>query len=395
MQLKLNKMKIVLGNCNLKKPKLGNIFDNNIIDMFRELSKHILNSKECKKFPDLIFFGFWCRKSNLENLKKKYINQNNRLGRGLLFHVTPSNVPTNFIYSMVFGLLSGNSNVIRLPSKNYIQIQILCKILKKVFLKKKYKKISERVLLIKYEKSDNISAELSKIADGRVLWGSDETVINFKTFFTKPRSVDVIFPNRYSISIINSDQLSNLSQLEIYNLALKFYNDAYTMDQFGCSSPNTVFWLGKNNKKIKIFWEQLKKIVNSKYSFNLSEANKKMSKLMEFTFNEKNTIKLKIDNFNLVRLNHEKINLPKYKNIGFGTFVEIKLKNIDSIKKYCSKELQTITQFGLSSDLIKKMILKNNIKGIDRIVPLGRAFDLGLEWDGIDVIYSLSRTISF
>ena len=54
------------------------------------------------------------------------------------------------------------------------------------------------------------------------------------------------FRHRYSISIINSDQLSKLSQLEIYNLALKFYNDAYTMDQFGCSSPNTVFWLGKN-----------------------------------------------------------------------------------------------------------------------------------------------------
>ena len=135
MQLKLKKMKIVLGDCNLKKPKLGNIFDKNIIDMFRELSKHILTSKECIKFPDLIFFGFWCRKSNLENLKKKYINQNNRLGRGLLFHITPSNVPTNFIYSMVFGLLSGNSNVIRLPSKNYIQIKILCKILKKIFFK--------------------------------------------------------------------------------------------------------------------------------------------------------------------------------------------------------------------------------------------------------------------
>ena len=35
----------------------------------------------------------------------------------------------------------------------------------------------------------------------------------------------------------------------------------------------------------------------------------------------------------------------------------------------------------------------NKIKGIDRIVPIGRAFDLTPEWDGVDIISTLSRTI--
>ena len=52
------------------------------------------------------------------------------MGRGTVLHITPSNVPTNFAYSMVFGLLSGNNNIIRLPSKNFLQVKILCEILK-------------------------------------------------------------------------------------------------------------------------------------------------------------------------------------------------------------------------------------------------------------------------
>ena len=50
------------------------------------------------------------------------------MGRGTVLHITPSNVPTNFAYSMVFGLLSGNNNIIRLPSKNFLQVKILCEI---------------------------------------------------------------------------------------------------------------------------------------------------------------------------------------------------------------------------------------------------------------------------
>ena len=394
MQFK-NKLKIekILGNFTPIKTKLYEIFDKEIIIFLSEFSKNILNHKECKKFPDLIHFGFWCRKSNLKNLQKKYSNSTNRIGRGSVLHIAPGNVPTNFVYSMVFGLLSGNSNIIRLPSKKFIQIEILCEILKSLFLKRQFKEISKRLLFIRYEKSDKISSELSAVVDARIIWGGDETINNFKKFYTKPRTVDVTFPNRYSVSIINSKELFNLPKYKISNLAKKFDNDTYTMDQFGCSSANSVFWIGNNFRETKLFWQALKKVVDQKYNLDLASANRKISKLMEFSINEKNKFKSELVNFKLIRLNYKKINLSKYKNIGFGTFIEINLKDIKYLEKYCSKELQTITYFGIPFKKIKKFILKNNIKGIDRIVPIGRAFDLNTEWDGIDVIYSLSRTI--
>ena len=101
-----------------------------------KFSEEILNDRRTKKFPDVKTLGFWCRKKNILNLKKKFSSKELRLGLGLIFHVTPSNVPTNFAYSLIFGLLTGNSNIVKVPSKNFPQIDIICAVLKKVLKSK-------------------------------------------------------------------------------------------------------------------------------------------------------------------------------------------------------------------------------------------------------------------
>ncbi len=37
--------------------------------------------------------------------------------------------------------------------------------------------------------------------------------------------------------------------------------------------------------------------------------------------------------------------------------------------------------------------IKNNLIGIDRIVPIGNALDIDFNWDGYDLIRSLSRLV--
>ena len=387
------KIKILIGNYNLKDGPYE-IFDKNIIKFLNEISKEILKSTKCRKFPDLVAFGFWCRSSNIKTIFNNYSFFKNRMGRGTVLHITPSNVPTNFAYSMVFGLLSGNNNIIRLPSKNFIQVKILCNILIKLSKKDKYKKNFKKFLLIKYDNSDFISSELSKNVEARMIWGGDNTVNKFKTFVTKPRCVDLAFANRYSISIIDSNKLAKLNNPNLIIFAQRFYNDTYTMDQFGCSSPNSIFWLGKNKVAREQFWFELGKIVNKKYDLGVSGANKKISNLMNFTLNKNHKLNMSIKNFNLIRLKNKKINFDNLDNINFGTFIEFELTSINFLKKYTSEKLQTITYYGIEFKDIKKFIIKNKVKGIDRIVPIGRAFDLTPEWDGVDIISTLSRTIA-
>ena len=66
---------------------------------------------------------------------------------------------------------------------------------------------------------------------------------------------------------------------------------------------------------------------------------------------------------------------------------------LDELKKIVNKKYQTLTYFGIDSKLLKNFIIKNKLKGIDRIVPVGQSLDISLTWDGYDIISTLSRGI--
>ena len=97
------------------------IFDKKIVSFLSEVSNRIMSSKKYNQFTDLATFAFWCRKKNIQALSKTYFSDNLIMGRGCVLHICPSNVPMNFGYSLAFGLISGNNNIIKLPSEIFIR----------------------------------------------------------------------------------------------------------------------------------------------------------------------------------------------------------------------------------------------------------------------------------
>tara|TARA_B100000787_G_C16175925_1_gene289009 strand:- start:395 stop:1576 length:1182 start_codon:yes stop_codon:yes gene_type:complete len=388
------KLNIIMGNLILKGYPT-NIFNNKIINFLNEISKEISKKTLNKDLNDLKSFGFWCRKKNIENLSKSY-EVEKFYGRGTVLHIAPSNVPMNFAYSMAFGLLSGNRNIVRLPSRKFFQVTLLCQIMKKILKKKIYKKITNSLCLIRYNREDEISAYISSLADARLIWGGDESIKKFKEYPTKPRCIDLNFSNRYSFSLINSSKLNKLNKSEIKNLAMRFYNDTYLMDQQGCSSPQALIWLGNKNPEIKkLFWKNLSDIVNIKYHTDLSVVSKKISSLSLNILNSNVKLKVNYKDFKLVKIDPSKLNFEVDKiQCNFGTFLESNINSLDTMKKFVSTKFQTITYFGIEPNEIEKVIVKNGINGVDRIVKIGRAFDMGPIWDGFDIISSLSRIIT-
>ena len=128
---------------------VGNKFISNIaVEPYNEegcnflgdFSKMLFKSKHASKYSDIKTLAFWCRKSEILKLKSKFSITENRLGLGLVFHITHSNIPTNFAYSLIFGLLTGNSNIIKVPSQKFEQIEIICSCINKILKKKDNKK---------------------------------------------------------------------------------------------------------------------------------------------------------------------------------------------------------------------------------------------------------------
>ena len=378
-------------NINVSEP-----FNNQSIDFLSDFSKELKKEKKIYKFPDLIYLVFWTSYKKIGEAKKKLLSKNIRLGRGLIFHICPSNVPTNFIYSFFFGLLSGNSNIVKVPSKAFSEKNIILSTINKLFKKKKYLGLKNSNFFIQYDEKIKNTQKISSICDGRVIWGGDKTINEVRKIWMPERAIELTFADRYSLSILNLNKFKKIKNHEIKLIAKKFFYDSYMMNQSACNSPHFVFWVGKKNNNLQQkFWKELNYIAEQKFILDESVVLNKYSNLIKNMIDQKNFQNIKLFKNNLYVVNPNK-NIKNIENIRgiSGMFFQKNIAGIIELKKFITKKCQTVTYFGLDKKQIESFVLKNNLFGIDRIVPIGKALDINLVWDGYDVIDSLSRTIT-
>ena len=385
----------VLGNKKFK-IKVSKPFNNLAIDFLSDFSNNLRKFKKVNLYPDLIYLIYWCRKNKNKYLEKSFDNSSLRLGRGLIFHICPSNVPTNFIYSFFFGLLSGNSNIVKIPSKNFKEKEIILSVIKSLFNKKKYLHLKNSNFFIQYNDKDENTKKISSICDGRVIWGGDKTVNDVRKIWIPERAIDITFSDRYSLSIINLDKLKKERLSQIKLLAQKFYYDGYLLNQLACNSPHFVFWIGKKNIKLQnYFWNQLSKIVEKKFFFDEVHVVDKYTNLLENIIIQKDfsNVKMYQNNLYVIDPGNQTKQIENIRGVN-GTFFQKNINQIADLKKFISKKCQTLSYFGFTKDQFRNFLLNNNLLGIDRIVPIGKALEIDIIWDGHEVAKSLSRIIS-
>ncbi len=381
----------------IKKIKINQFIDKPLSELslkfIQELSQALRREKNINKYPELIYLILWCSKKRILDYKNSIEQKQHRLGRGIVFHVCASNSPTNFVYSFLFGLLSGNSNIVKIPSKNTPEKKIILKVINNIFRKKIFTKLRNSNIFIQYKNEKEITEQICSLSDARVVWGSDNTINKLREFKTNERCIDITFPDRYSISVINIDKLN---KLKVPNLAQKFFFDGFTMNQAACNSPHHLFWIGKKNKKIqKFFWKELKKVVEKKFSFDEKHISDKYLNLFENILLEKKVKDIQFFENKIYVINSESFNDNiediRGKN---GTFFEKNLSSINELKKFVTKKCQTMSYYGLDKKMLEKFLFTNNLMGIDRVVPIGNSIEIDLIWDGFDVIKTLSRIIT-
>jgi hypothetical protein len=377
-------------------PSLKPIFAPECLSFLNAVSIEIRRDKTLDQFVDLKTFGFWCRSANLIKISKEYKHRHKAMGRGIALHIAPSNVALNFAYSMAFGLLSGNQNIVRLPSQNFVQVQKLVQILKTVLSASAYINIRPNICLIQYARSDEISKFLSGLAQVRLIWGGDTTISQFKTYQTTPRCVDMAFSDRYSITICSAKAINELEPTDLNKVVRRFFNDSYLMDQHGCSSPQALVWVGTGyHEAKKRFWTALEECAIENYDYDLSIASDKFAALTQMAALSEIEYTVVYEDLRLVRLQLDRAAQEiEELDCKFGMFSELAVNSLDEIIPMISGKMQTISFFGIQPESLRKMIINNGLSGVDRIVPIGRSFDIGPIWDGYDVIQVLSRIIA-
>ncbi len=398
-------MQIKMGDERLINSKLTLLVGSNEIKVapaapFNELSCCFCEelSRELMKIkgrPDIMTLAFWCRKAHIYQMKEQYAKEELRLGRGIVFHLAPSNVPINFIFSFLFGVLAGNSNIVRVPSKSHEQIDLICMAINKVLMQEKYKNIKEQTAFVRYDHDEELNTFFMKNSDAHMIWGGNATIAKMKKYPTKPRCNQVMFANRYSFSIINSDEILKLSEKELLQLAKNFYNDTYIMDQNGCSSPQLIVWVGnlKQGGKRR-FWDAIYRCVKKDYKLEAMMVMDKYTQLCQELISLSSIKEIQVKDNWVYRIQLKELDQMIHERRGkSGYFYEYDARNIEEIGQMINETYQTVTYFGIDKQEIIQVIKKQNLIGIDRIVPVGIALAMENIWDGYDLINELSRRL--
>ena len=411
-----DKIKYLVGDESVlqnapKTPSLP-IFSELVEGFLSALSKELLAIPGIRNHMDVMSYAYWIRKASLEQTKSDTVREETlRMGRGVAFHIAPSNVPVNFAVSMTSSLLAGNITVIRVSEKHFEEVDIICSAINRLLSRDEFTQMKQYICIIRYGHSDEITAFLSSICDVRIIWGGDRTIEQIRRYPIPPRAIEMCFADRHSVAVIDAKKYHALiSDTEkgtdnAVEIAKKFYTDTYYSDQNACSSPRIVVWLVDENlakdsekdetllKVQKTFWDTLSKEVEERYEMQPIQAIDKLSMFTELSM-KKDGVRLEKhgNKMFVIHLDELSEDIMDYK-MGGGYFFEFTANSLDGIIPIMGKNCQTIAVLGVDKNDVVDFVARSGVRGIDRVVDIGDTMGLEFTWDGYRMIENMSRVV--
>ena len=385
------------GDCAQARPLQP--FAEPVMAFLSDLGSALLKDKQAKAHPDVVTFAFFCRRANLETLRAAYAGQvDDRLGRGLTFHIAPSNVPINFAYSLAAAQLAGNACIVKASSQDFVQTRIVCSAMEVLF-QGEHAAMADYVNVVIYARErQDVTEEYSAMCDARIIWGGDETVRRVRAAAMPPHGVEVTFPDRYSLLVIAPEAILGMDDKQLAQTAQGFYNDTYLTDQNACTSPRLIYWLGEG-ETVKAaqgrFWNAVQAYVQPRYPVEPVVAVDKLTAAYRAAIGLSGAKMHAMPDNTIVRVQVDALtaDIDEHRCAG-GFFIEYADKALDALAPVVKRKYQTLSYIGAEKDRLCRFVTENGLRGIDRIAPVGHTMDFALTWDGFDLIRTLSRRIS-
>ena len=315
------------------------------------------------------------------------------IGRGVAFHIVPSNIPVLLAFSMAASLLAGDPVVLRLPEKETVQEQMILSALRQVMeTQPEWKK---RIVILRYGHVKEVTDALSRLCQVRVIWGGDHSIQEIQKSVLEPGKTELAFADRRSAAVLRTDAI--LEKEDLTDIVRGFYNDTYLNDQNACSSPSLLYWLGSPEQTAlahEKFWKAAAPYIQSRYELGAHLAVQKWEQAMYLAATKEN---VKIQKFGnevvLVKLPELSADVWELTVPG-GFFFECSGENLDGLYPALTRKCQTLTCVNETecTEVAEKLICAG-VSGVDRVVQIGHALDFSLIWDGMDLIAQMSRLI--
>ena len=377
-------------------------FADGTIAFFSEVSRRLGSNPATAPMPDLRALAFWMRRSHLLELERQFRDSNApgslRLPRGVVFHIPPANVDTIFMYSWLLAALTGNQNVVRLPSLRDEATLILCATVNEVLATREFGRLVPGVAVVGYGHDAAITAALSARADVRVVWGGDATVAKIREIPIRPRAVELTFADRYSLAAIGARAYLEADQTKRAQLVEDFVSDTFPFDQGACSSPQLVVWCGSADdadRAADAFFTAVAVAAGRRgYAVDVGTAVAQTLAAANLAADHavrrcqrygRELMVVEIAGPVDVARNH----------VGGGYLLSVRLGALAELAPFLTRSDQTMTQFGFGeAELLDFATRAAGSGGIDRIIAFGQALTFDRFWDGYDLLNAFTRTVT-
>ncbi len=380
-------------------------FDERVVNFIGKLSQKILTAPGVRSFPELAALGHWFRKARLLDMASTYSNTVNgqvQIGRGLAFHLAPSNVDSVFMYSWLLSLLAGNSNLVRVSQKGGLQQDFLISILQELVQKPEYVDVSNRFVLLTYPHDNRITQQISETCMVRVIWGGDDTVRAIRSLPLRPMATELCFADRFSAAALSAKALIEADDTAFNELIQGFYVDTYWFAQQACSSPRMIAWVGSEadvDIAKKRFWPALTTVVQERGAENSpAMVMARLGAAFEYAAHglaEFSNECCVIDFPAKLELTNNNLNEVREIHCGNGLFIQLRVDALANFGSMLTDKEQTLAVYGFSQQDYLELVYTLPARALDRIVPVGTALAFDPVWDGQELITSFTRLITW
>jgi hypothetical protein len=301
------------------------------------------------------------------------------------------------MYPLIASFLVGNLNVVRVSRARFSpQIRLLCDVLEGVLAEDRFAGFGQELAVISYDHEPEPTAELSRAADVRLLWGGDPTVARLRAVEMRPTAHELTFGDRFGFAVIRPDAVLEADPPSRFTLAERLFRDTYWFDQLACASPRLLVWVGAEAKvrdaRQLLFQELAQVIATRGYRLAAGPA------IARLTFIHQALIDRPVDRLHrfgdsLVVLSLADLSAFDRSHPGFGLFFEARVDALSQLVSFVERKDQTVVAHGFSHAELTAFARSLHGRGVDRIVGFGDALSFGRFWDGYDLIAELTRTI--
>ena len=78
---------------------------------------------------------------------------------------------------------------------------------------------------------------------------------------------------------------------------------------------------------------------------------------------------------------------------GGGLLYQFHTPSLDPVAGFVDRRDQTVTYFGYAAESLGELVRIVSARGVDRVVPIGRALEFDRYWDGYDLFLEFSRHV--